>query len=297
MLGTGWTGTFLLPLLASLDIPHAHTTSDGRDNSIAFRFDPSSLDPAPFRWLPKAQTVLIVFPLRGEGQSNLLTSLYESVHGAGIHWIQLGSSGIFNKGPTLTGEPRQYDGTWSDRNSPYDKSNPRAIAEDELINEHGGAVLNLVGLYGGPRDPKHWVPRIAKSKADVASKQSVHLVHGEDVARAIVAAHRRWSHVQAARWIVGDLRVYDWWDLFMSWGAEFETDDVAQAPGTAAPFPTKATDEATKHRHQLAKWVGELMREQDVHSLPRDSSRLGRLIDARDFWAAVGVWPAHGRVC
>jgi hypothetical protein len=37
--------------------------------------------------------------------------------------------------------------------------------------ELNGCVLNLAGLYGGERDPKNWVTRVAKTKDEVKGKK------------------------------------------------------------------------------------------------------------------------------
>lgn len=51
-----------------------------------------------------------------------------------------------------------------DCNSPYDKENERAVAEDEL-RALGGCVLNLAGLYGGERQVCSFQPQIATSRS------------------------------------------------------------------------------------------------------------------------------------
>jgi hypothetical protein len=168
-IGAGWTSTFLIPLLDSEKISHAETTTTGRDGTIPFKFDTDSKDEEPYRNLPSAKTVLITFPLLGKGQSKNLVSLYrgtrQSNAGQHIQWIQLGSTGIFNKG----------DG-WNDDDSDYDTDDKRAIAEDELRDFAGGCVLNLSGLYGGPRQPRHFVQRIVKAKEDIKKRKAVHFV-------------------------------------------------------------------------------------------------------------------------
>jgi hypothetical protein len=54
-----------------------------------------------------------------------------------------------------------------------------------------------------------------------------------------------------------DLRVYDWWDLIQDWGAEVQQ-RVAEKDGKDAAEALKYT-----------KWVGALMLEGGVRSLPR----------------------------
>jgi nucleoside-diphosphate-sugar epimerase len=94
-------------------------------------------------------------------------------------------------------------------------SNPRAESEFELLAlssptspyQTQTTVLNLAGLWGGTRIPRNWVSRVAPTKDALVKKGSVHFIHGEDVARAIIVVHRRFSPGQ--RWILTDERVYD----------------------------------------------------------------------------------------
>ncbi|KAF2185871.1 hypothetical protein K469DRAFT_707552 [Zopfia rhizophila CBS 207.26] len=268
ILGAGWTSTFLIPQLKASPITHAETTTTGRDGTIPFKFDPDSSDVEPYKHLPPARTVLITFPLTGHGQSKLLTSLYRRAHGDQNFWIQLGSAGIFNQ-----------RSDWSTEDSPYDMTNSRAIAEDELRECVNGCVLNLAGLYGGERNPRNWISRIAKSKSDVKARKAVHFVHGDDVAKAIIAVHR--NPTPGKRWIIADLRVYDWWDLIMSFS------HLTEDEGSA---------EEKEKRLEFARWVGELMVENGVKALPRPLEGLGKKLDSRGFWNFMDVWPSHCRL-
>jgi hypothetical protein len=268
ILGAGWTSTFLIPQLTDTDITYAATTTTGRDDTIPFKFDPESGDAEPYKRLPAAKTVLITFPLVGHGQSKSLVGLYRSVHGARNNWIQLGSTGIYNKLPN----------DWSTDDAPYNKDDKRAVAEDELRSLHG-CVLCLSGLYGGERVPARWLPRIVQSKDDVKKRGTVHFVHGEDVARAIIATHQNFT--PGKRWIISDLRVYDWYDLIMSFSSMAES---------------SISKEEQEIRQQFTRWVGELMVEEDIRALPRDTSVLGRKLDSRGFWTHHGLWPRHKRL-
>ena len=190
ILGAGWTSTFLIPLLKDRKISHAATTTTGRDDTIEFRFEPDSSNPSPYKALPAAATILITFPLRSEGQSRHLTSLYNQTHpDTKTQYIQLGSTGIWQ----IEGQPQ-----WIDRHSKYDRANARAIAEDEL-RDLGGAVLNLAGLWGGSRQPRNWVGRVAGSKEALSKKGSLHMIHGQDVARAVLALSENFTPGQ--RWV------------------------------------------------------------------------------------------------
>jgi hypothetical protein len=273
ILGAGWTSTFLIPALNDAKISHAETTTTGHDGTIPFKFDPDSGSAEPYKVLPKATTVLITFPLKGHGQSKAITGLYRSVHGPENHWIQLGSTGIYS-----------VEDGWSDDQSAYDTEDVRAIAEDELRNSVKGVVLNLCGLYGGSRVPRTWLPRLGQSKDDVRKRKAVHFVHGEDVARAIIAVHGNFT--PGKRWIIADLRVYDWYDLILSFSALTEEEE-------------KGGDEMAsvrEMRQKFGRWVGELMEEESVKALPRPYEGLGRKLDSRGFWKEMGIWPKHGRL-
>ena len=269
ILGAGWTSRFLIPLLHSTRTTYAATTTTGHDNTIPFRYDPSTASRAQFTKLPSAKTVLITFPLKGTGQSKQMVELYRAVHGDQNNWIQLGSTGIFTA-------PH-----WNDCASPHNTENERAVAEDELL-ALGGCVLNLAGLYGGERDPKNWVIRVAKTKEQVKGKKALHMIHGADVAQAIFAVHGGFT--AGKRWLLTDLRVYDWWDLIQEWGGEARR-RAGEAVGS------EGAEELT-----YEKWVRELMEEEGVRALPRGAEGLGRVLDSRAFWAEMGIWPQQGRV-
>ncbi len=131
--------------------------------------------------------------------------------------------------------------------------------------------------------------RVAKTKEEVRQKKALHLVHGEDVARGIVAVHGRFT--PGKRWLVTDLRVNDWWDLIQSWGVR---PDVLHLQSTDAD--EKQGQETKAERLDYAGWVGELMVEENVRSLPRSADSLGRVLDSRAFWAEMKIWPIRGRV-
>ena len=282
----------------------------------------------PYYTLPRARTILITFPLKGVGQTKRLLQLYWIAHidpELKTNWIQLGSTGIYkNEG-------------WSAWDSPYDTINDRAIAEDELLEclQNRACVLNLAGLYGGERQLRHWLPRVARSKEDAAAKGAVHMIHGRDVSRAIIAAHFKLVEEYAPPLQAPG---FDAESPFPYLAANNQAPTTAAATSSSSGitlpntlgghrFPVtdmhcydwwdlfmqfgqyarqRAIDGETKaevlkgvrpEELLYEKWVLELMDEKGVKALPRDKTGegLGRLVDGRAFWAMAGARPLEGR--
>jgi hypothetical protein len=305
ILGAGWTATFLIPLLQSRKISFAATTTSGHPvagaPTIPFKFDPSAPEDetrSAIAALPRARYILITFPLSGKGPSKLLIESYEATHRTAatatttttttsditpsqFRFIQLGSTGIWQPQGPLTTTTTTTANPWITRHSPHTATTPRALAEDELLSL-GGCVLNLSGLWGGARQPRNWVGRVAASKEAVRAKTSLHLVHGVDVARAVVAVvddggeEEKWAVAgRGQRWMVTDGWVYDWWSLLVGW-AEVGGDGEGEVS-------------------EQARWVFELMGEEGVRALPRAIEVLGRCYDSREFWETWGLVPLKGR--
>ncbi|ORY78157.1 hypothetical protein BCR37DRAFT_382413 [Protomyces lactucae-debilis] len=286
ILGAGWTSTFLIPLCKERNISFAATTTTGHDGTIAFKFDDQAADSSAYKHLPEAKHVLITFPIKGHGGSKKLVQFYQETHKTKPKYIQLGSTGIWQSAATRPGhtaadstsaaQPTQT--TWISRHSPYDTTDPRAIAEDEL-KQLGGCILNLSGLWGGSRQPRTFVDRIVKSKADAKEKKSLHMVHGQDVARAILAVMGAWPG--PSRWMLTDGFVYDWWALMLGWGSS-----------SAA---AKAETDGDAHGEVLT-WILELMQETGTKALPRSMETLGRCYDAIEFWQTFKITPVRARI-
>ncbi|CDO71810.1 hypothetical protein BN946_scf184939.g34 [Trametes cinnabarina] len=241
ILGAGWTSTFLIPLCQSRGISSSATSRTGRDDTIAFEFDPHSLDPRPYQVLPNAKTVLITFPIKVQGASERLVKLYQQTHGEGPEspktaFIQLGSTGIWDRGPTLDSSGHVFGHVWTDRHSKFDEANDRAKAEMELLT--------------------------------LAPKGSIHMIHGLDVSRAVLAVHEHFNRATGERWLLTDLRVYDWWDLASAWGEE----------------------------GKQPRWVREMMEEGDIKALPRSPETIGRAMESREFWTTFELEPVKGRL-
>ncbi|KAH0584800.1 hypothetical protein J132_01571 [Termitomyces sp. J132] len=301
ILGAGWTSTFLIPLCSRRSITYAATTRSGRDGTIAFNFDPESEDAEPFKILPDARTILITFPIVQPGASARLVNLYRSTHSASednlefrTGFIQLGSTGIWDGGRTTDSDaseaPKPVKFRWIDRHTPFISFNDRANAESELLSlssaQSPTTVLNLSGLWGGTRSPQNWVSRVAPSKDALRNKGNIHLIHGLDVSRAVLSVHADWAKAAGQRWILTDGRVYDWWDLASALGSRLSSSDPA----------ADDKESADEERGQYARWVRELMQEENVRALPRDVECFKRALDSRDFWYIFGVSPIMARL-
>nr|GAT58407.1 predicted protein [Mycena chlorophos] len=271
ILGAGWSSTFLISLCQQSGITFAATTRSGAPNTIKFEFQPNSDDQTPYHGLPDAKTVLITFPITISGAPQRLVKAYLATRSSSnaTAFIQLGTTGIWDK-PAVPSQ--NLLSTIIDRHSPISQTG-RSNAEVELLSLSGSVaqttVLNLAGLWGGQRVPRNWLARCSVLSYH---QGSLHLLHGEDLARAILAVHHDFSKAAGQRWLLTDERVYDWWDLASAWRA-------ASSPPDNAP----------------ATWVCELMREEGVPVLPRDSAYLGRVLDSREFWETFGLVPVKAR--
>jgi hypothetical protein len=120
------------------------------------------------------------------------------------------------------------------------------------------------------------------------------LIHGIDVARAILAVHGHFLRAQGKRWILSDNRVYDWWDLAFAWGSPESHPIASHDPSKDHP---SATSLALEKAHEPSAdgpqpdWVKELMLEQGIRALPRGVEILGRALDSRDFWKTFNINP------
>lgn len=315
IVGAGWTSTFLIPLLRERKIKFAATTRSGRDSTIKWTYSPDCPRDY-FSALPDAHTVLITFPLLGCSQADQFITSFRATHQVRAQFIQLGSSGIWQiPQPEL----------WITRHSRYDVSDSRAQAEDTLMG-HGGVVLNLSGLWGGERQPRNFVSRLFRSKTDVMAKTSLHMVHGRDVARGIVAVMEAWPG--ASRWLVTDGFVYDWWALLAGWGDSSSSSSPGHSQSSSKsverdgksgsdsskfvkeddrpdPVQEKQTTDETNDsmtridsdaHGKVLTWVRECMREENVRALPRDMQLLGRCYDSREFWDTFHLTPVRARI-
>ncbi|KAG1439768.1 hypothetical protein G6F56_012179 [Rhizopus delemar] len=255
ILGLGWTGQFLAELLVSMQLSYAATTRDGRNGTIAWSL-PShcmnlSLD------LPYASTVLVTFPVMQPECMSALMDAYETSHGRRSQWILLSST-------------RPYVGQ-ANRKSPLDRSKDtgRMGAEDVLL-ERGGTVMHLAGLWGDQRQPRNWVPRFPSTEAirNKLLNRQLHLIHGKDVARGILAVHQQFQPRE--RWLLTDQTCYDWIELFLTWG---NSEQIETARQLAKEYPTElgsgTLEEIVARRQVKAR------------------------LDSREFWETFGIQPTE----
>jgi hypothetical protein len=155
------------------------------------------------------------------------------------------------------------------------------------------------------------------------------MIHGTDVSRAILAVYEHADRAAGQRWLITDMRVYDWWDLASAWGSNHNITysghgsgggrhhrhtapnssstpqiSTATADSTAKTItdtsitsgPPESTTQETPSRDPHAQWVLELMVEAGIRSVPRDVGLLGRAIDSREFWTTFGITPVRARL-
>lgn len=100
------------------------------------------------------------------------------------------------------------------------------------------------------------------------------------------------------RYVLTDLRVYDWWDLIAAWGLSPTAPTLSSILSSAISSFTHYSP-GTGGKPLLgeqAAWVLECMEEQNIRALPRTPEELGRAIDSRDFWNDFGLMPIKGRL-
>ncbi|KAI9475012.1 hypothetical protein LPJ78_002853 [Coemansia sp. RSA 989] len=265
VLGRGFVGEYLEDILEDKSV--AATTTDGRENTIKWKF--STDTPLDFGVLPAAtSSVVITFPVQGEAAMRQLVDGYLAYHCSldpgykSPRWIYLGSSRAFKEVPSTRFTKPDLDA-----------GGLRTFAEECLINEYGGCVLNLVGLWGGKRVPSEW-SRFYTSKDKLRNRlndRSLHLIHGADAARAIRACICYKGELPAGRWLVSDDRVYDMLQIMI--GAE-----------------------------HIRMYLEELWQDEQVQALLNartvDEVRLGpsevtKRIESLHFWSHFGIQPQY----
>ncbi|KDN44272.1 hypothetical protein K437DRAFT_225037 [Tilletiaria anomala UBC 951] len=268
-LGFGWTGQFLLQRFDNAHVSYAFTATShehGLFNLGAAGWQDSVHD------LPMARMVVVIFPIKDICLLEELVQTYETAHGE-TNWLLLGSTGIWKDG-------------YHTSSSQFDPSNVRGQVESRLLQIRGlrAAVLNLSGLYGIQRQPKNFILKGAPTRDALEQKSSLHLVHGDDVASAILSMFIALSDDQARarlwakRWIVSDSHVYDWWHL------------AGVVPDLPEQYSQWSRELATKYNVNLP-------RSYDAQGASDIQRSLKRVLNGREFWdaAQVGISSLHGR--
>lgn len=204
LLGSGWTSQFLLPALKTSEITYAYTKRPPTSSDVgAIPFEAAKegeqQNSSAFQSLPRADMVVIIFPLTSDKLIDGIVGTYEKVKECQPAWLALGSTSAWSKG-------------FSTSSTPILETNTRAMSESHLLfynnKDRKTAVLNLSGLYGGTRDPSNFAKKVGETMEKLEEKTSLHLVHGRDVAQAIIGMWealkdpRRLDAVWGKRWIV-----------------------------------------------------------------------------------------------
>ena len=99
ILGAGWTAESLIPILQQHKpaITFAATTRNGRivagHKTITFEANSNS----DWTVVPQARTIVLTFPTTFIGAVTTYVEAYESVHGHGARWLQLGSTSAWDQ--------------------------------------------------------------------------------------------------------------------------------------------------------------------------------------------------------
>ena len=216
LLGTGYTGEALVPLLEARSVTVATTRRPG---SLT---DPPSHRTIPFdlsdfsTWanLPRSNAVVWIFPAE---PADLIRHFVTEQGGRLGRMVALGTTSSYRAG--------EQDALVSE-DSDLDEHQPRVQGE-QILMEHGAVILRSAGIYGPSlgllkaRHPLDWL-----RAGRIASGESyVNLIHVDDLARSIVAAlqeqvtgdhfivsdgtPRRWREIEAwagARGLLGEVR-------------------------------------------------------------------------------------------
>ncbi|KAG2230689.1 hypothetical protein BDF21DRAFT_355627 [Thamnidium elegans] len=219
IVGLGWTGQFLAELMVAMQLNYAATTRDGRDNTITWSLPSNCSQTIDVSNLPFARTVLVTFPVMQAECMAALMEAYQLRHKQASQWILLSST-------------RPFVGNPANRHTPLDRSKDTGrMAAEDIVLQRGGTVLHLSGLWGDERQPKNWVPRFPTTEAirNKLLNRQLHLIHGKDVARSILAVHDQFK--SGERWLITDNTCNDWIRLFLKWGSKEQIEiarDLAQ---------------------------------------------------------------------
>jgi hypothetical protein len=104
---------------------------------------------------------------------------------------------------------------------------------------------------------------VAPTKEKLDALQNLHLIHGGDVARVVLALFLHFT--PGERYIVTDRMVYDWWWVIRNLSVDQE----------------------------LLGWIEEAMRNGGVEELPRDKSQFTKYLDSDDLWSYLGIEPMY----
>ena len=200
LLGTGYTGEALLPLLQSRNITSTRRTTPAAGSSghhrLAFRLE----DPSSWTDLPASDATVWIVP----AQPVELVRRFVRDAGAKLgRCVVIGSTSAYLGGKDRGSVTEQAD---------LDENQERVLGEKFLM-ERGAIVLRSAGIYGPAlgelpaRNPLDWLRAGRIASAD----DVVNLVHVADLAQSILAALD--STVTGDHFIVSDGRPRRWGEI------------------------------------------------------------------------------------
>lgn len=127
------------------------------------------------------------------------------------------------------------------------------------------------------RQPKGWMGYFTTKDAlkHKLLERQLHLIHGKDVARGILAVYlgiQKHPKLRGQRWILTDKRCYDWLRLFLAWAS----DDQIRTLQYLLDY-----DQDIQKKWGCHQTLDKLVRKEGLK--PR--------LDSADFWDSFGVVP------
>jgi hypothetical protein len=183
ILGSGYTGKFLAPILTTTSRPFL-ATSRSPQKKLTYLPESKRLhfDLAQQRMWPQIPVnadILWCFPAV---PMELVREFAEAASLSTRRLVVMGSTSAYD-----VGNSADYPPPWIDESAPIDLTKPRVQGEEFLRKEWGAIVLRVAGIYGPGRNPIDWI----KTGRVSPSRKYVNLIHVEDLATICLAALER----------------------------------------------------------------------------------------------------------
>ena len=255
IMGSGYTGRFLLPL-GFTQYDQIFPTSRDPDQRLAhvsqanrLKFD--LVQPATWANIPAKADLLWCFPA---APIELVQKCAAQLQASSRRLVVLGSTSAYDVAPS-----NEYPPPWIDETMPIDLTKPRVEGEEYLRHEHRGIILRVSGIYGHGRNPLDW---IRQGRVGPSNKY-VNLIHVEDLAAICLAALERGSPGEVYN--VSDGMPRTWDEIF----------SVGQERWNLTPTVSLPTEQSGKRldTRKLQDTYGKIIRHMDLFSALEELER------------------------